>query len=158
LQVLTTAGGAPGLPLAGEQNLRPGESGFAAGFPEGGPGEVALRLIGPLILRTAPRDQPNGLALAWAEVGHTDGLAGARAGLVGAPVMDVQGRMAGVVLAQSPRRGLVFTSGPEDARRALAKTRLGAQAQPEPISDDNYGRVADDLRRSLSVIQLVCLA
>jgi S1-C subfamily serine protease len=158
LRVLTTVGGAPGLPLAGAGDLRPGETGFAAGFPEGEPGEVALRLIGPVILRTAPRIQPNGLALAWAEVGHTEGLAGARMGLVGAPVMDTQGRVAGMVLSQAPRRGLVFTSLPDDARRALAKTPLGASAQPEPIGADNYGRVADDLRRSLAVIQLVCLS
>ena len=158
LRVLTTMGaGAPGLTLAGGHDLRPGEAGFAAGFPEGGPGEVALRLIGPVILRTAPRLQPNGPALAWAEVGHTDGLDGARMGLVGAPVMDAQGRMAGIVLSQATRRGLVFTSLPDDARSALAKTALGAQAQPEPIGADNYGRAADDLRRGLSVIQLVCL-
>ena len=82
---------------------------------------------------------------------------GARMGLVGAPVMDAQGRMAGSVLSQATRRGLVFTSLPDDARSALAKTALGAQAQPEPIGADNYGRAADDLRRGLSVIQLVCL-
>jgi serine protease Do len=158
LRVLTTAGGAPGLPLAGAGDLRRGEAGFAAGFPEGGPGEVALRLIGQVTLRTAPRVQPNGPALAWAEVGHTEGLAGARMGLVGAPVMDAQGRLAGIVLSQAPRRGLVFTSLPGDAHRALAKTPLGAQAQPESIGADNYGRAADDLRRGLGVIQLVCLA
>ena len=64
LRLLATAGGAPGLPLAGAGDLRPGEAGFAAGYPEGGPGEVALRLIGPVILRTGPRIQPNGPALA----------------------------------------------------------------------------------------------
>lgn len=157
LRVLTTAGGAPGPPMAGAGDLRPGEAGFAVGFPEGGPGEVALRLIGPVMLRTAPRVQPNGPALAWAEVGHTEGLEGARVGLVGAPVMDAQGRVAGVVLSQAARRGLVFTSLPGDARRALARMQAGAQAQPEPIGADNYGRAADDLRRALAVIQLVCL-
>lgn len=157
LRILTTAGGTPGLPLAGAGDLRPGEAGFAAGFPEGGPGEVALRLIGPVMLRTAPRIQPNGPALAWAEVGRTEGLYGARMGLVGAPVMDAHGRVAGIVLSQAPRRGLVFTSLPDDARRALAKTPLGAEGQAEPIGADNYGRAADDLRRALSVIQLVCL-
>jgi hypothetical protein len=44
-------------------------------------------------------------------------------------------------------------------RSALAARELGpAQgASGEAISTDNYGQVADDLRRDLRVAQVVCL-
>src|ERR1700736_4695527 len=43
--VLITQGGAPALPLAPRQSLKPGMTAFHAGFPHGRPGQVASRLI-----------------------------------------------------------------------------------------------------------------
>jgi hypothetical protein len=160
LRIFTTAGaGTPGLPQTAARDLRPGELGFQLGFPRGGPGEAALRLIGPRILRPLARAQPRQRVLAWAEVGHTEGLQSARPGLIGAPVLDREGRVAGVTLAQSPRRGRIYTTTPEDLSQALAAARItpGASSPGQPIAADNYGRAADELRRDLRVVQLICL-
>jgi hypothetical protein len=161
IQVFTTAGaGTPGLPLAAGRDIRPGELGFHLGFPRGGPGEVAARLIGPQTLRFLDRDTPNQPVLAWAEIGHTEGLKGERPGLLGAPVLDGVGRVVGVTVGQSQRRGRLYTTTPDGLRRALteAKLTLGAAGPGEPIAPDNYGRAGDDLRRNLRVVQLVCLS
>ena len=68
--------------------------------------------------------------------------------------------MVGVTLAEAPRRGRIYTSTPDTLRRALAaagiKPPVGVTGSP--ISVENYGRVADGLRRALSVAQVVCLA
>ena len=65
-----------------------------------------------------------------------------------------------MTLAQAPRRGRIYTSTPDTLRRALAAAGIKPTpgATGEPISVENYGRVADGLRRVLSVAQVVCLA
>jgi serine protease Do len=159
LVLVTSGAGAPGLPLAAPRDVRPGELGFQLGYPEGRPGEVAARLIGGQTRRIAPRGLPDEPVLAWAEVGHTEGLKGARAGLIGAPVLVADGRVLGVTVAQSPRRGRLYTTTPDGLRRILAAAQnpLGAAGAGEPIAGDNYARAADDLRRDVRVVQLVCL-
>jgi serine protease Do len=162
--VLTTVGGSAALPLAVTPALRRGERVFLPGFPQGAPGEAASRLLGPQTMRKRGRDARPQSLLALAEVGRTDGLNGSLAGLSGAPVIDSAGEVVGVTLAEAPRRGRIYSSAPDAIRRALAAAGVkppapGAVSQPgEPMSVENYGRVADDLRRDLRVAQVVCLA
>jgi len=158
--ILTTDGGAPALPLGLDQRLRRGARGFHPGFPQGQPGEAASRLLGRenLVLRgRGARTEP---VLVWAEVGRTRGLAGTLAGLSGAPTLDSAGRVVGVTIAEAPRRGRIYTTTPEGLKLALAnahQTPTGFAAG-QAVATDNYGRVADDLRRDLRVAQVVCLA
>jgi len=157
--VLTTVGGAPAMPIALSPALHRGEPVFLPGFPQGAPGEAASRLLGPQTLHKRARGAKPSATLAWAEVGRTDGLNGSLAGLSGAPALDSAGEVVGVTLAEAPRRGRIYTSTPDTLRRVLA----AAGVKPTPgagqsISVENYGRVADSLRRDLSVVQVVCLA
>ncbi len=160
--LLATEGAPIALPLAIGRPLRIGQRGYAPGYPGGVQGEVAVRLIGRETLRVHARGGVRGetdeSVLAWAEVGRTDGLSGSLAGLSGAPVLDSQGRVLGVVLAERPRRGRVYTTAPESVRPALARLTQGHElATGAPITPDNYGRVGDSLRRDLRVAQVVCL-
>jgi S1-C subfamily serine protease len=158
--VLTTVGGSPALPIAVAPVLHTGQRAYLPGFPQGGPGEAASQLLGPQTLRKHARSAKPETDLAWAEVGRTDGLNGSLAGLSGAPALDSSGEVVGVTLAQAPRRGRIYTSTPQTLARALAAAGIKSApgATGEPISVDNYGRVADGLRRALSVAQVVCLA
>jgi len=158
--VLGTDGGAPALALAPAPGPGVGQLAFAPGFPQGRPGETAARLIGPRTLRGRGRGQRAQLLLAWAEVGRTDGLTGTLAGLSGAPLLDAEGRVMSVALAWSPRRGRIYSSTSQDMRAALASAGLaaGRGARSGPVGADDYGRVADRLRRDLRVAQVVCLA
>jgi S1-C subfamily serine protease len=158
--VLTTDGGAPAIPLGLSLPIRRGERAFHPGFPQGKPGEVTSRLLGreKLVIRgRGPvRNEP---VLVWAEVGRTDTLKGSLSGLSGAPALDSAGRVIGVTIAEAPRRGRVYTTAPETVLRALADTnhRPASFAVGEPISTENYGRVADGLRRDLRVAQVTCV-
>jgi S1-C subfamily serine protease len=158
--VLITRGGSPALPLVGVRALRRGARAFHPGFPQNQPGEATSRLIGRERLitgRRGPRGEP---VLGWAEAGRTGGLSDDLSGLSGAPALDGEGRVIGVTVAQAPRRGRLYTTTPSAVREALAAA--GVRAAPDAagriITTDNYGRVADDLRRALSVAQVVCLA
>jgi hypothetical protein len=97
--------------------------------------------------------------LVWAEAGRTDGLKGTLGGLSGAPALDAAGRVIGVTIAEAPRRGRIYTTVPETMRRTLETSgrRLGNPQPGQPITPENYGRVADGLRRDLRVAQVVCL-
>lgn len=161
IAVLRTEGGSPALPLGLSLPLRAGERGFHPGFPQGRPGEATSRLLGrqTLMLRSETdrtvRAQP---VLAWAAVGRTDGLSGL-SGLSGAPVLDTAGRVVGVTIAEAPRRGRIYTTSPQAVDGALR--RAGAATTPatlgDPITTENYGRMADSLRRDLKVAQVMCL-
>ncbi len=157
--VLITADGAPALPLA-TGPLRRGELGFEAGFPRGRPGEVASRLLGRGVLYLRGRGRRDVPVLVWAEVGRTEGLRGALRGMSGAPTLDRRGRVVGVAVAESPRRGRLYTTTPEAMTSALiaAKARRSPGAVGTPLSPDNYGLAADDLRRSLRIAPVVCVA
>ena len=160
LAVLVTEGGAPPLPLAPSGPLGPGQRGYHPGFPGGQPGEAATRLLGRYELGGQARGSRPEPVLAWAEVGRTDGLKGSLAGLSGAPVLDRAGRVVGVTLAESPRRGRIYSAPPEAIQAALvhAGRKASGFAQGQVITTDNYGRAADGLRRDLRVAQVVCLS
>ena len=157
--VLITEGGSPPLPLALDVPLNVGQRAYHPGFPQGAQGEVASRLLGPFVLRGQGHGEERQPVLAWAEVGRTDGLQGSLAGLSGAPVLDKAGRVIGVTLAESPRRGRIYSAPQAAIRMAL---KLAGQSPAEfasgqPITTDNYGRAADELRRDLRVAPVVCL-
>ena len=159
--ILTTEGGAPAVPLGLDVPLRRGARAYHPGFPQGHPGEAASRLLGRENLVVHGRGARTEPVLVWAEVGRTDSLKGTLSGLSGAPALDSAGRVIGVTVAEAPRRGRIYTTAPE-----TLKTVLGARRRPspsefapsEPITTENYGRVADGLRRDLRVAQVVCLA
>lgn len=156
--ILTTDGGAPPLPLGLKAGLRRGEQAFHIGFPQGRPGEASSRLLGRENLVVEGRGARTEPVLVWAETGRTDGLKGTLGGLSGAPALDDQGRVIGVTIAEAPRRGRIYTTAPETTARTLADTGGKSPVLPgAAISADNYGRVADDLRRNLRVAQVVCL-
>jgi serine protease Do len=156
--ILTTDGGAPALPLGFSAGLRRGERAFHPGFPQGRPGEASSRLIGRENLVVHGRGARTEAVLVWAETGRTDGLKGTLGGLSGAPALDAEGRVIGVTIAEAPRRGRIYTTAPELTARTLSTSlKTAAPAQGAPITAENYGRVADDMRRSLRVAQVVCL-
>jgi S1-C subfamily serine protease len=157
--ILTTDGGAPALPLDLTQGLRRGERAFHPGYPQGEPGEITSRLLGRENLVVKGRGARTEPVLVWAETGRTDGLRGTLGGLSGAPALDERGRVIGVTIAEAPRRGRIYTTVPETVANTLSFTHepVSAGAAGEAVTPENYGRVADDLRRNLRVAQVICL-
>jgi S1-C subfamily serine protease len=158
LAVMTTRQAPEPLPVESPLTPRRGQRAFHLGFPPGKPGEATSRLIGRETLVVQGRGERSEPVLAWAETGRTDGLRGTLAGLSGAPVLDAQGEVIGVTVAEAPRRGRIYTTAPETFVQALEEAppdRLGGGG--EPITVENYGRVADGLRRDRRVAQVLCL-
>ena len=157
--LLYTEGGSTPLPMALGEPLRRGQRAFHPGFPQGEPGEASSRLLGRENLMVRDHGARTEPVLVWAETGRTDGLEGTLGGLSGAPALDARGRVLGVTIAESPRRGRIYTTAPEVVSAALIASgrRADATATGEPITPQNYFYVADDLRRVLQIAQVVCL-
>lgn len=156
--VLITEGAPRALPVRTGPGLEVGQRAFHPGYPQGRAGEVSSRLLGYERLKGRGRGREGERVLAWAEVGRTEGLDGTLAGLSGAPAVDRMGRVVGVTIAAAPRRGRIYTTAPDGFGRAIRGQTGRAEALAlGRVTVENYGRVADDLRRELTVAQVVCL-
>src|SRR5678815_5073598 len=81
--------------------------------------------------------------LVWAETGRTEGLQGSLGGLSGAPALDADGRVIGVTIAESPRRGRIYTTAPEIVTATLTASgrRADAVTPGEPITPQNLSLI-----------------
>ena len=143
------------LPLANDlYNRRQiGERGFFFGFPQGKPGEVVGSLLARNRMLVRGRYKSDEAILAWSEIGRTRGLLGSLGGLSGGPVLDADGEVIGIVTAESPRRGRIYTVAPENLQNLLPKQTANA----DPLSLNTYGLQADRLRRDRRIAQVICL-
>jgi hypothetical protein len=151
--VLSTEVGAGPAPIA-DHALTRGALAFAIGYPRQAPGEIALKRMG----------EAGGFDL-YAEDGRTDGLglggAAALSTLPGSGLFDEAGRLAGLAVSDEARRGRLRAAPLAAIRRALAAAGLNA-SQPgalgRVVTLDNYGVVADELRRLATAAALSCPA
>lgn len=152
LAVLTTRWGRKPLPNDVLNPRQVGETGYFIGFPQGKPGEVVGSLISRSRMVVKGRYTSEESVLAWAEIGRTNGLRGSLGGLSGAPVLDKDGEVIGVVTAENPRRGRIYSVAP----RALQPFFLDRTGKAEPIQKERYGLQADRLRRDRRIAQVLC--
>lgn len=179
LALLTTHGGPPPMVSGLKAPLKVGMRAYIIGYPNGGAGEVTVRLLGKHVLRSNRRTGHRQYVLSWAEVGRTALMEGGLAGLSGAPILNADGQVLGVIIAHAPRRGRFYSLAPEtvqhrlegfhpDAQELKADmpvSGLGtsglAEAIPQPplerLTLENYGRVGDALRRDARVSKLICI-
>jgi serine protease Do len=140
-----------------ESTLRLGAEGYAVGFPQGQPGELATRLVARSRLVTRGRREAEAPILAWAEIGRTEGLVGTLGGISGGPIFDANGNVRGVIVAESPRRGRIYTTAPQAMEAFL--TKQGVALQPGPVDAfdmSGYGAPSDNARRRLQVVKVTC--
>lgn len=130
-----------------------GEQGYFIGFPQGEPGEAVGTLIARNRMLVRGRYSSDESVLAWAEKGRTRGLKGSLGGLSGAPVLDKDGEVIGLVTAENPRRGRIYSVAP----RALWPFYPSESGEPEPVEANKYGLQADRLRRDRRIAQVLCL-
>ena len=143
-----------------EGELKVGQAGYHVGYPQGRPGEVSSRLLArsKLISRGYRRGEEP--VLAWVEVGRTRGLVGSLGGLSGGPVFDRDGKVRGVIVAESPRRGRIYTAAPSAIAEFLElrgiKPEKNVSEHQADFSAATYGLAADYARRNKQVVKVAC--
>ena len=157
LALLTAQPSLAPVALDTSPDLRIGSYGFHVGYPQGRPGEAASRLISRSRLILSGLRSGEESVLAWAETGRTSDLSGPLGGLSGGPVYDDKGRVRGVIIAESPRRGRIYSASPEAIASFLEEQDIAPLGdRPVPISPDTYGGAADRARQSLQVVKVAC--
>ena len=139
------------------RELRVGEAGYHVGFPQGRPGEASSRLLARSRLVTRGRYTTEEQVLAWAESDRSGGIEGTLSGMSGGPVFDKDGRVIGITLAESPRRGRIYTATPDSIGRFLEQQGLIAPGgKVHPLAASTYAREADLLRDERAVVKVLC--
>jgi serine protease Do len=157
LALLITDRAPVALKLDLDRELHLGEAGFHVGFPQGLTGEAYSALESRSNLVTRGRYAMEEPVLAWAEQGRSDGIEGTLSGMSGGPVFDRGGAVIGVTVAESPRRGRIYSASPDSIRRFLDSQGLVAPGiDARPISSSSYAAEADRLRDSRAVVKVLC--
>jgi len=162
--LLLTNGGPKELILADQMSS--GRDGYNIGFPTGQPGAVHARFIGEMTLRHADRRQRQKgyreRVNAWAERSRIPDRSGSLGGLSGGAVLDDQGRVIGIVQAESSRRGRIMTAQPATIKDMFGRANMsypqsGNKTSGLTLSKDSYPRTARDLITSVRIAKVYCL-
>ncbi|WP_291296687.1 serine protease [Elioraea sp.] len=156
---LRTQGGTPPFVLAGDAPVR-GMDGFGMGFPQGKPGAVQGRLLGRAQMQARGLFQGRAPTLEWAEVRRAPSIRGSLGGISGGPLLDANGNVLGVMVAEEPRRGRFSTAAPETLLAFAGPDRQMQRAAPGTraiaVVPDRFGAVADQLRSGMRIAQVMC--
>lgn len=130
LAVLSTRGAPPALPVA-TGGLRLGQTAWAIGFPKSVPSVVEGQLLGRARLGFSGRMKGEAAVTVWTERRRTPPGDGELSGISGGPVLDAGGRIIGVAVAATPRRGRFYAASPEGMADMIA--RLPAADRPGAV-------------------------
>jgi serine protease Do len=160
IAILRTDRGAPHVALSRE-TPRYQQTAYHYGFPKGEPGAVISTLIGRATLRARGRYSTTEPVLVWAERERVPDGDEHLGGISGGPVFDPGGRVVGVTVAGSTRRGRVFTADMSSMQSALQRAGASPAAEEAAtipaITARNWVEEGAALRRRLSVAKVVCL-
>ena len=157
LAMLITERAPYALQLGLDRELRVGETAFHIGFPQGNSGEALSILEARSNLITRGRYEMEEPVLTWSERGRSQGIEGTLSGMSGGPVFDVDGSVIGVTVAESPRRGRIYSASPDSIRKFLdlqGEVPYGGDARP--ISASSYEAEADRMRDERAIVKVLC--
>jgi S1-C subfamily serine protease len=131
LAILATRGAPPAFPIA-TARLRLGQTGWAIGYPGGVPSVVQGQLLGRARIGLAGRMRGEAAVTVWSERLRTPAGSGPLGGISGGPLVDAEGRLIGVAMAATPRRGRFYAVAPESLAATVAALPAGDRPSPGP--------------------------
>jgi serine protease Do len=158
----TTNASGPALPLA-TGDVEQNETGYTFGYPKEKLGATKDRLMGRSRMQLSGEINGTGPVLTWAEVVRYPDDLPALSGMSGGPVFDEQGKIVGIMVAASVRRGRIHTVAPEILQATARSFALtDASANAEPVGDVAMPSVslsdtASALSKSSRIVPTYCI-
>jgi serine protease Do len=136
------------------------EHAYAFGFPKGMLGGTEDMLLGRAELKLAGGLSGMAPVLAWTEVARYPVDLESIAGISGGPMIDASGKVVGIIVAASVRRGRNYTVAPE-ILEAIAQ-KFGASRNATPARDAITPPVALDrasqaLSKDMRIAEIYCV-
>lgn len=137
--------------------LRIGTEGYHVGYPQGRASAIQTKLRSRAQMVTRGERRSTEPVLAWTIEGNAIDSSGSLGGLSGGPVFDSNGDVRGVVVAESPRRGRIYTTTPESLSTFLLTHALNpSKGEADRYTSNNYLRQSRRAMRKLQVVGVVC--
>jgi serine protease Do len=158
----TPNAGGPALPLE-TAAVEANETGYTFGFPKERLGATQDRLMGRARMRLGGAIRGVGPVLTWAEIDRYPQNLPALSGMSGGPVLDEHGKVLGIMVAASVRRGRIHTVAPEILQATARSFALtDASAKAEPVGDVAMQSVslsdtASALSKSSRIVPTYCI-
>lgn len=143
---------APSRMTLSRRALDTGTEGAAIGFPRGSFASLELTLAGTVAFAFADKDIPDGEGEAWVARERRAWNGGS-----GGPIVDDDGRVLGVVAAQSNDRRMMYAVPREIVARFLRTMNVSAAGARVDVSGDRDARYAQLAEDGL-VRRVACLA
>lgn len=132
--------------------------GFAFGFPQGQPGALSARFLGPV--RIADSESGIGAGQIWSVDRYPllPSEPNQIGGISGGPMIGQDGAIEGVIVGNAPRRARVVTVDADYIRDLVGAAGADpVSADPPPIpARQTVDRVNDQLRREGLLAQVIC--
>jgi serine protease Do len=161
LTLLKTASvGAPALALE-DGALEETDTGYTFGFPGGALGATQDELLGRARMTVTGITNGTGPTLTWAELKRFPDTLKSLGGMSGGPVVAEDGKIVGIMVAATVRRGRFDTVAPE-VLRATAQTYADGNVSAAPASeiagqDVALGDAAQAFSRSRQIAKTYCV-
>ncbi|PHR58305.1 MAG: serine protease [Robiginitomaculum sp.] len=159
LSVLTTDWEKPAFVLASPRDLQRNQTAFFVGYPQGLAGEVTGKLVGRGRAIFAGRRHRAEPVLVWAITGRSKGMSGTVGGISGGPVFDARGQVIGVTIAETMRRGRLYSAAPRSIHKAVSKWGVKPKSPVAAgvFSQTDYADQGDYLRATGRVVKVICM-
>jgi hypothetical protein len=158
----TTNVSGPALPLGGG-DIETNDTGYTFGFPKQELGATKDRLMGRSRMQLSGEINGTGPVLTWAEVTRYPRDLPALNGMSGGPVFDGEGKIIGIMVAASERRGRIHTVAPEILQATEQSFALSdASANATPVSavtapNVSLSDTASALSQSSRIVPTYCV-
>jgi S1-C subfamily serine protease len=148
----------PTVTLAASGTPSLGADAYHVGYPQSRPAQIHTRYIGTARIERPTRGMPPEPGHVWVEVERSPDFDGSVGGISGGPAFDAEGRIVGVTILESSRRGRLTTAPVERVRDLLLKGGVTARqgTSVATFAPDAFRAPGDSLRAAGTVAHVFC--